>query len=365
MLVTKTLQREPRGGRELLCRLNHDALAEILAEGLCVAEVHKSPVAGWQSVVAAFGGHIDGISDEAVAHIVTRIRREAVDTVFVDGSNLGEVVRQIKRSCPGVRVYTFFHNVEARFFLGSLRERVSVRALGVLLANYLAERKAVRFSDRLIALSERDSRLLGRLYGRQATDIFPMALREPLSPAEEHGALPPRDERFALFVGGAFYANRAGIAWYARHVAPRVHIRTFVVGRGFECLAGEMALGPNIQVVGEVRSVATWYRRAHFVVAPIFDGSGMKTKVAEALMYGKKIIGTPESFSGYEDIAPRAGRICATADDFVRAIEAADSFVGEPCDPELRAAFESRYSFAAAKRRLQRIMDVDSAEKLQ
>ena len=41
-------------------------------------------------------------------------------------------------------------------------------------------------------------------------------------------------------------------------------------------------------VVGEVESLAQWYHDAYFVVAPIFDGSGMKTKVAEALMYGKE-----------------------------------------------------------------------------
>ena len=38
---------------------------------------------------------------------------------------------------------------------------------------------------------------------------------------------------------------------------------------------------------------------AALVIAPIFDGSGMKTKVAEALMHGKHVVGTPEAFSGY------------------------------------------------------------------
>ena len=56
------------------------------------------------------------------------------------------------------------------------------------------------------------------------------------------------------------------------------------------------------------------------VIAPIFDGSGMKTKVAEALMYGKRIIGTREAFSGYEDIAEEVGWVCNTKEEFVAAL---------------------------------------------
>lgn len=36
------------------------------------------------------------------------------------------------------------------------------------------------------------------------------------------------------------------------------------------------------------------------MVMPIFSGSGMKVKTAEALMYGKFLIGTKEAFEGYE-----------------------------------------------------------------
>jgi polysaccharide biosynthesis protein PslH len=106
-----------------------------------------------------------------------------------------------------------------------------------------------------------------------------------------------------------------------------------------------------------VDSLAEWYRNAHFVIAPIFDGSGMKTKVAEALMFGKKIIGTPEAFSGYEDVADRAGQICKSADDFVSAINSADEMVKDSFDTELRAIYESSFSLAAAHMRLKVILN--------
>lgn len=96
------------------------------------------------------------------------------------------------------------------------------------------------------------------------------------------------------------------------------------------------------------------------MIAPIFDGSGMKTKVAEALMYGKKIIGTPEAFSGYEGVADQAGWVCATANEFVAAIADAESEVTQPFYPELRMLYEEKYSFSAAATRLAAILADDS-----
>ena len=51
-----------------------------------------------------------------------------------------------------------------------------------------------------------------------------------------------------------------------------------------------------------------------------------------------------------------AGRVCVSADDFVAAIEAADDMVNSSFDSEVRAMYESRYSFMAAKTRIESIM---------
>jgi glycosyltransferase involved in cell wall biosynthesis len=165
------------------------------------------------------------------------------------------------------------------------------------------------------------------------------------------------DEKFALFVGGTFYANRAGITWFGKYVAPNIDIKTYIVGRGFEKFKDELEIDGKVIVIGEVDSLSEWYLKAHFVIAPIFDGSGMKTKVAEALMYGKKIIGTPEAFTGYEEISDIAGRVCRTAADFVEAIESVDEIVTSSFDKDLRSIYEEKYSYTASRARLERIMN--------
>ena len=356
MLITNRLECAPSGGREMLCKLNHDVLMEIYGDRLTVLELSKNPIRGFKSVVNAFSGYIDGINAEAIDFALREIGAKNIEKIFVDGSNFGGIVKVIKLRFPKVQVYTFFHNVEVRFFLGSLRKNKTIHALAVAMANYLAERKSVKYSDKIICLSERDSRLLHKLYGRAATHVSPMALQDK-RPAGATQAVDPQREKFALFVGGVFYANRAGIKWFVNQVVPRIDIKICIVGKGFEKFRDELELDGKVEVIGAVASLADWYLKSHFVIAPIFDGSGMKTKVAEALMFGKKVIGTPEAFSGYEDIAHQAGWVCNSEDDFVAAIDQAKNAISMSFEPALRAIYEEKYSFPAARSHLAAIME--------
>jgi len=355
MLVSNQIDTTPNGGRELLCKLNHDVLLSIYGERLVVFELPDSRVDGALAVFNAFRGYIDGVSESSITAALGTIREHQITQVFVDGSNLGGFVAVLKQRLPEVEVTTFFHNVESRFFWGAWRQHPSLRSLSVMLANYLAERKSVRYSDKLISLSERDSRLLKIVYGRAATHIAPMVM-EDKCPESFLRRPDQRPEHFALFVGGTFYANRVGIEWFVREVVPRIDLPIYIVGRGFEELREELEIPGKVIVVGAVESLADWYHRAQFVIAPIFDGSGMKTKVAEALMYGKKIVGTPEAFSGYEHVVDKAGWVCDTVDDFVVSIGEAAQGITTAFDADLREIYVNKYSFDAARDRLEAIL---------
>lgn len=351
MLFTKQLDPAPCGGRDMLSKLNHDALASLFGERLMVFELPPARPASPREIFDTFRGHIDGLTAKTIDDAINHIQHKNVGQVFVDGSNLGGFVAVLKRRLKDVEVTSFFHNVEARFFWGALATAKTPRALVVFLANFFAERKAARLSDKRICLSERDSRLLKYLYGKGATHIAPIALEDKLPDATI--APPPVDsEPFALFVGGNFYANRDGISWFVQHVAPRVNLKICIVGKGMEDLLTQLEIPGRVEVIGTVENLGDWYRRALFVIAPIFDGSGMKTKVAEALMHGKKVIGTPEAFSGYERVAARAGWCCSSPAEFVSAINAACSTITLSFDPELRLLYEEYFSFSAATARL-------------
>lgn len=356
LLVTKQMDELPSGGRELLCKLNFDALKAIYGERLVLYQLPPATLKGARAHFNVFRGHIDGLNADSIDEVMRVIENSNVGKVFVDGSNLGGLVAEMKARFPLVEATVFFHNCEARFFWGSLLSQKSVRAFAVLLANTLAERKAVRYSDKRVCLSERDSGLVKKLYGRAATHISPMALEDKM-PLDFADVRPSNTKGYALFVGGDFYANRLGIVWFLRHVATRMNVPVFIVGRGFESVRSELENQSNVTVIGEVESLASWYRGALLVIAPIFDGSGMKTKVAEALMYGKKVAGTPEAFSGYESVADKVGWECRTADEFLEAVKSAQCEGPGTFDSKLRAIYIEKYSLRAAQERLIEIME--------
>jgi glycosyltransferase involved in cell wall biosynthesis len=354
LLLTKKIIPFPRGGRDMLSKINHDALSTILGDRLIIYELPQTKSIKINEVFDAFRGYIDGLTNEVLQQVLRLIKIENISKVFVDGSNLGEFVAKIKSTYPNVEVITFFHNAEARFFWGALKTSKTARALAVFILNYLAERKAAQLSDKRICLSERDSQFLRSIYGKSATDIAPMViadqLKDQLSEPQTKNMVP-----FALFVGGNFYANRDGIDWFVKHVARRVDIKIIIVGLGMDKIRTQLEIPGKVNVIGPVDNLFEWYRDAHFVIAPLFDGSGMKTKIAEALMYGKKIIGTPEAFSGY-DVGDSAGWVCRTSDEFVSAITAAQKEIHIPFNEDLRAIYLQKYSFEAAKQRLEKIL---------
>jgi len=358
LLVTKKLDATPKGGRQMLCKLNHDALSSIFGKQLFLFELPVTRLTRPREIFNAFRGHIDGLTPQTTNQVIELIHSEDVRQVIVDGSNLGGLVATIKRSLPHVEVITFFHNVEARFFWGAFCTAKSTRALAICIANFLSERKASRLSDKRFCLSQRDSRLLKNLYGQGATHILPIALEDKMSNAPTTSPLADV-EPFALFVGGNFFANRDGLAWFIKHVAPSINIKICVIGKGMEEMREQLEIPDRVEVIGQVDSLSEWYYRAHFVIAPILDGSGMKTKVAEALMYGKKVVGTPEAFSGYEQVAARAGWCCSSPMQFVAAINEASSTITSSFDPELRLLYEEYFSFSSATARLAVALRVD------
>ena len=352
LMITPARPAGAVGGREQLSALHERCLGDLFGDEFAVHRLQPSPPTGVRGAMAALAGSIDGVNAVAVRAVLARIAECGIDQLWLDGSNLGRLAGAVKRAAPGVTVTTFAHNVEARFFLGGLRHRPGPRALAVLIANCAAERLAVRHSDRLIALSERDSTLFGRLYRRRASDLLPMAIddRLPATPAagQATGGL--------LFVGGAFYANLSGMRWFAAKVAPRIDVVTRVVGRGFEAYRDELTAAGRIEVVGEVSDLAPYYAASGAVIAPIFDGSGMKTKVAEALMFGKPVIGTREAFAGYDKVAEQVGWRADTPAEWVTAIEGLAAENRPAFDPGLRRLYEELYSRDAATRRIAAIL---------
>ena len=178
-------------------------LSDLLGDEFAVHRLKSSSRAGLRGAMTVLAGAIDWVSAASVRTMLTRIAEGGIHQLWLDEWNVGRLAAAVKRAATDVTATTFAHNVEARFFLGSLRHRPRPCELTVVIANCAANRMAVRHSHRLVELSERDLALFGQLYRRRATGLLPMAIDDRLAATPAAG----RAMGGLLFVGRPLYAN--------------------------------------------------------------------------------------------------------------------------------------------------------------
>jgi glycosyltransferase involved in cell wall biosynthesis len=358
LLITPDLKQ--RGGREQLSRLLQDNLRNVTGDRLDVFLLPRPRVK--TNIFERLSGRVDGVTAQTEVDLLKRLSKISPDCIFIDGSNLGRLARLLRNAGVTIPIVTFYHNIEARFFFDALRAAPSVHALGVLIANTIAERWAAKCSKRRVLLNQRDARLHAQLYRRPGTDVLPMALHDQYDPVAAK-AVRPWDKPYALFVGGGFYANVEGMAWYAEKVAPHAPLDTVVIGRGMDVHRSRLEKWGGVNVVGEVDELARWYAHAQVIVAPILSGSGMKTKTAEALMHGKPIAGTAEAFEGYDMVAQDGLICCTTPADFLEVLQISVS-VKAGFDPELRKRYIHHHSEDSMRKTLKNILENASRNEM-
>jgi hypothetical protein len=90
-------------------------------------------------------------------------------------------------------------------------------------------------------------------------------------------------------------------------------------------------LDPAISFIGFVKQPQAFYEEIDIVLAPIFSGTGIRTKVLEAISYGCPVLGTAMAFEGivlenvdawaFDGFDDLLGRVRALSDDWSTTVE--------------------------------------------
>ena len=303
-------------------------------------------------------------TNNEIKRITKKAKEGDFDIVFLDSSDCGRISKILKKRTQA-KVVTFFHNAEVKVF------NVPNKGIGIFtkLRRFiikkicmLNERKALTFSDEIIVLSQRDLDDLKQFYPKtmekiqkENINIIPITLENKLTEADKKKMLEKRNDKpHGLFLGSYFGYNYEGIKWFIENVAQNTQADYLVVGRDFDQVAQELTR-PNVKVMGRQDDIKPFYLNADFVIAPIFDGSGMKYKTCEALMFGKTIFGTDEGFSGFDLNFEKVGGLCNSAEEFATAI---NNFVSSPSkkyNDYSHSEFMKKYSNEAVKSKFEAI----------
>lgn len=282
------------------------------------------------------------ISFSVLKEIDYLIRNKNISIVFLDSSMAGRLAKRLKHKYPKLSVITFFHNLEYDLICdapyGGLKKKI------YLYLSKVNEIAACKYSDKIVALNDRDTCAIENRYMRKVDLCIPISLPDIYD--NRNRIEPPSisdETKTALFIGSYFYPNVQGITWFVDNVLPLVDINLIIVGSGMNKLAIDRT--KNIEIYDSVESLVDFYEKADFMIMPIFSGSGMKVKTAEALMYGKTIIGTKEAFEGY-NVTSDIGFVCSSVEDFVNKINML-KLRDQKYNPEARRVYEQSYSYAS------------------
>ena len=286
------------------------------------------------------------VSETDIKNILEQIRFNHIETVFIDVSLLGNIAKEIKRDFPDIYILAFFHNVEYDYFRELIKVAKKIQHYFTLLLVKKAEAQLVKFADVIITLNYRDSQSLKIRYNKHADLILPTSFEDNYD-EEQYGLNKKNfDTLNLLFVGSYFPPNVYAVDWFVNNVLVNLKRKVvlYVVGNGFESHKFK-EIDPRVKLIGRVEDLSKYYYLADVVLAPIFHGSGMKTKVAESLMYNKPVIGTVEAFEGYQMNVKDIGWQCDTAEEFINTIHDLD--LSKPMI--MREVFLNYYSFHTIK----------------
>lgn len=309
------------GGASQVMIRNRNVLESIVGiNNVFTIEIPRQSILKVIFSILSFGSY--GLTKKIEDSIVKCIKEINPDYVFIEGTSYGRLYKQLYEK--NIKTICFAHNFDSYLAKQELKSRLIVKSLPKYLSIIINERKAAKYADKLICLTERDSNAFDISFGRAADIILPISFpsrsSSQLKPIKDDSQKP-----YLLFVGSDFFPNVEGLIWFINNVAPYIKIDLKIVGSCCDnTKISTMKLPQNVHLVGYSNNIELEYRNSIGVIAPIFKGSGMKTKTIEALSYGKSIFGTDEAFVGIKCDYNRIGGKCNSKQEFIDKLNSFD-----------------------------------------
>lgn len=228
-----------------------------------------------------------------------------------------------------VLIYSLFIKNPNRIFVShDVVTQNYMRRSGVLnrvnaYCSFVSEFFLVRFfSGQIYTFSIKDSSLIFKWFGKKSIPVN--FYLDPLILTNEAY----KNNSFIFYAAWGRRENKSGLIWFLRTVMPLLdnNITFEVIGPGIseEIIKAASSYASRFIFHGFVDNPYSYIRSSKALIAPLFEGAGVKVKVVESLATGTPVIGTEVSFEGLSVELLDRCICCSTAHDFAIAI---NSFV--------------------------------------
>lgn len=309
-------------------------------------------------------GNMMFISNSIIADICKTIKERNIKIVFIEDSVFGNLVKKVKQEFPKVQVVTFYHDIKADLYPQWMKKERNIISEIEFRIGIKQEALNKKVADVNVVFNARDAEVFQKHYGKRPEAIIPLPAPVPSISHDIMNSITGKDEKkHILFVGKKYYPNLVGFKWFVDNVLPSLtdNIQVDVVGRGLEELRSEYS-DPRINVIGGVESLNPYYENADIVIAPLFDGGGMKSKTVEALSFGKIFVGTEESLFGFWEemdsgIRGKTCYQCNTPEEWIQTINNLANDDIHKFNEDVFELFKAKFSYDVVRDKMKAIME--------
>jgi glycosyltransferase involved in cell wall biosynthesis len=223
------------------------------------------------------------------------------DIISFHSSRLGFMAFIFKCRYPKKKIFLHFDNVEYKLLKDKVRNvSLSLKYLITFFDfcfSYLTEKVAVKCSDTVTFITDHDA----SFFDIKSYEVIPICFPKKNLKDSTFDLNPSNS--YVLFTGSFdFDPNKYALKEYSLIANNNQNINFIAAGRGLSKFKNMES--NNLKLIDSPSNdaMAELFNRASVYLSTVRLGSGMKTKIAEAMSYGLSVISTHHSLIGYEVI---------------------------------------------------------------
>lgn len=303
------------------------------------------------------------INNKIIEEICDIISKNNIHTVFIEDSTFGNLTKAIKQKNKDCKVISFYHDIKANLYRQWIKNDKTITSKIEYTIGIKQESINQEHADVNIVFNQRDADVFEKTYEHKPDAIIPLPAPIPSKNDQSNLKVYNPECINLLFVGKKYYPNLVGLQWFDNKVLPSLpqNICVNIVGRGLENLK-EVYTDTRYNIIGGVESLDPYYRQADIVIAPLFDGGGMKSKTVEALSYGKIFVGTEESLFGFWeemdlDVKFKTCYQCNTPEAWIKTLNVLINGNISKFNKDVFELFITNFSYEVVRDQLKRIIE--------
>lgn len=185
---------------------------------------------------------------------------------------------------------------------------------------FFTEKTLLKSADLILCFSQKDKQLIKNNYRLNAS-VVSFFISEDIKQINYNQLT--LQNKFCLFGAWNRPENMSGLWWFYKNVIPFVHedIVFEIIGPSLdETFKNLIQSNARIKYLGFLDNPYLNIAESNALIAPLFQGAGVKVKVVESLATGTSVIGTSVAFEGIPEVDKEMIQLCESSSEFINAI---------------------------------------------